>query len=402
MNTQPTTFLSAEELLFLAPCITFDERATARAVLSCRPVTSRGLPSHWSGVLQSSLGQLLERTVQVIEAEQRYIVKARQHAQSCWADELVAALQHSARLPAGGLEESPAQLEQLRLAFDRFVEPYLDVKVEALLRNRPAGNGFFDGHRARTLEDAMSDVEQLDGVTRVTQVLVDGRLTPELKFNAWRKELFQVVGPSEELFDVRAVLSNRAGEVVAFADLRLVFLPPEVRSSDLISLLEPYDSLGLEIGLALARATGQAGPSGDASKDAFFDGSGFAYLSAMEVRSDLRGQQLGMKMLRATLGALARGWSSRQVTKLVVPLHPLQFDFPLAGMPAELLVEGLDAAEALQDYFTRSSPQDVFPAQAAASLWFVGVERAAHGTHLEQMRAIAELSEPASGGDTAG
>lgn len=397
MHTPSTTFLSAEELLFLAPCITFDERTAASTVLACRPVTSRGLPSDWRGVLQISLGALLKRTVQVVEGDRRYILTARQHVQSSWADELAAALQHSGRLPAGGLEESPAQLEQLRLAFDRFLEPYQDVKVEALLRNWPAGNGFFDGRRARSLEDAMTEVERLDGLTRVTQVLIDGHLTPELKLNVWRKELFQVVGPSEELFDVRAVLSNLAGEVVAFADLRVAIMPAQTRVAELVALLEPYDALGLEIALALNR---RLGPGGASAQNEFFDGSGFAYLHAFEVREDLRGQKLGMKMLRAALGALTRGWNSRRVTKLVVSVCPLQFDYPLHGLPAELLVEGLDAAESFQDYFTRSRPQDALLGADHSAVWFVGAEPAARGSHLEQVRAIAELTQEPLRGPT--
>lgn len=75
---------------------------------------------------------------------------------------------------------------------------------------------------------------------------------------------------------------------------------------------------------------------------------------------------------------------------MVVAVEPMQFDFPLTGLPAELLLNGLDAVERVTSYFERARPQDAHPALCGVELTFVASDPLARGSHLEQLRLLGE------------
>lgn len=75
---------------------------------------------------------------------------------------------------------------------------------------------------------------------------------------------------------------------------------------------------------------------------------------------------------------------------MVTAIEPRQFDFPLTGLPAELMLEGLDAVERVASYFERERPQDAHPDLCGVELTFVATDPLARGSHLEQLRLLGE------------
>lgn len=392
-SIQSSRLVSETELLRVIALTSFDIRRAVKSVLATVPVDRLGRHKKRAPLSKLTVGQLFEGFSR-LPHEPVAAGRPRFHDSWFWvvnemALQVIPVLVHIGRIPAGHPIDV-AQLHEFYNAAHTHLKPYLNAPVLSFLKNEPEADGFIHGLVATNLvafEDLVARHAAHWGCNK--RCILGSTLThagQAYEVKAWRLALPVCADADEKLYDVQALCVDASGRAAVNLDLRMVFLGEDAYFHDAMYTLDAYDEAGLELGVALARRFDND-PEGALD---FFDGNGFVQLQEMQVRNDLRGQGLGMAVLRQVMATLTKGFRSRRLSHMVTAVEPLQFDFPLTGMPAELMLEGLDAVERVVSYFERARPQDAHPDLRGVELTFVANDPLARGSHLEQLRLLGE------------
>lgn len=392
-SAQPTRLVSETELLHAIALTSFDIRRAVKSVLATVPVDSQGRYKKRVSLSKLTVGQLFEGYSRLAHEP---VAAGRPRFHDCWfwvvnemALQVIPVLVHVGRIPLG-YPIDVAQLHELYTAAHTHLKPYLNAPVLSFLKNEPQANGFIHGLAAEdlaTLEKLVTRHAASCGGTKKN--ILGTAMThagQDYEVKAWRLALPVHADAGEKLYDVQVLCVDASGRAAVSLDLRLVYLSEDAYTNDVVGVLDAYDEAGLELGVALARRFGDD-PEGALD---FFDGGGFVQLQYLQVRQDLRGQGLGMAVLRRVMAVLTKGLRKRPLSHMVVAVEPMQFDFPLMGLPAELLLDGLDAVERVTSYFERTRPQDAHSDLFGVQLTFVATDPLARGSHLEQLRLLGE------------
>jgi len=392
-STQSTRLVSETELLSVLSLTSFDIRRAVKSVLATVPVDRLGRHKKRAPLSKLTVGQLFEGFSRLAHEP---VAAGRPRFRDCWfwvvsemALQAIPVLVHIGRIPAGH-PINVAQLHELYNAAHTHLKPHLNASVLSFLKNEPEADGFIHGLVATNLvafEDLVARHAAHWGCNK--RCILGSALThagQAYEVKAWRLALPVCADAGEKLYDVHVLCVDASGRAAVNLDLRMVFLGEDAYVHDAMYTLDAYDDAGLELGVALARRFGND-PEGALD---FFDGNGFVQLQEMQVRDDLRGHGLGMAVLRQVMASLTKGFRSRRLSHMVTAIEPRQFDFPLTGLPAELMLEGLDAVEQVVSYFERARPQDAHPDLRGVELTFVATDPLARGSHLEQLRLLGE------------
>lgn len=382
-----STFYSAERLLALVSCTSFDVQTAVRDVLKCPPVDAQGHVVSWPPAAQLTVGQVLQQRVQVITGGRKVSVRGLQHACVLLGLSLESVLRFQEQMPV----DLFADEEQLQVVFavgEQLLQPHRDVPLLSLLKNKPDAQGFLVAPVGSTVAECEAWLQRYEP-ENAPRKLLNGVELQGLKLHTWRVEHANLGdSPRERVYDVYSALADSKGVVQGHCTVRVVFMDEDAYVGDLVYVLDAYDELGLEIGVGLQRRL-QDDP--EASLD-FFDGDGFAYLHTWELRDVHRGKGLGMAMLKATLPVLTKYLRNRYVSKLVTAVCPSQFILPLEGLTPDILLEGLDAVESVQRYLDEQRPQDSATAMGGTDIVYVAMEPLASGSHLDQLALLAQTA----------
>ena len=392
-SIQPTRLVTEAELLRAIALTSFDVHQAIHSVLATVPVDRLGRHKKRAPLSKLTVGQLFEGFSRLAHEP---VTAGRPRFRDSWfwvvsemALQVIPVLEHVGRIPVG-YPINLAQLHELYCAAHTHLKPHLNAPLLSFLKNEPEADGFIHGLVTTNLvafEDLVARHAAHWGCNK--RSILASTLTHAGRgyaVNAWRLSLPVCADAGEKLYDVQVLCVDASGRAAVNLDLRMVFLGEDAYVHDAMYTLDAYDEAGLELGVALARRFDND-PEGALD---FFDGNGFVQLQDMQVRDDLRGQGLGMAVLRQVMASLTKGFRKRRLSHMVTAIEPLQFDFPLAGLPAELMLEGLDAVEQVVSYFERARPQDAHPDLRGVELTYLTHDPLARGSHLEQLRLLGE------------
>lgn len=381
-----TVLLVAEELLrhFAHAGITL--RSLAKAVLECTPVDLDGNALAWPPASKLRLRHLVRQVVRSATWPDEPPVPGLNIMSTVAAERATHAAMFSRHREGTAVMMTSAQVEEVYKAVAEFLRPHLELDVERLLMNSVQADGFFSSYRG----DGVEGIEaNLVAASRATASSPLRRIADEPfehhRLALWRMTNQALACEGEQVTDIHAVLLDNLNRQAAYARLRHVALMPQTHEATLARTLDAYDELGLELGAALRAAVLEH----RLSTRLLEEGLVLLQLQELEVRHDLRGHGLGMRMLHRAL-ALGMKDLRPQPRVFAVAVKPMQYDFPLQGLPPDMLLEALDATSRVHQLLEVCRPQDAVESLRGTEPLYLGVDGRATGTHIEQLMLLAE------------
>lgn len=381
-----SVLLRAPELMSRFDAAGVTLKSLVNAVLECSPVDVDGNAVPWPATSQMRVRHLVKQLVRSPQWPDQPPVPGL-NVMSTVVAEKAAHIAMFLRGDEGAtMLMTSAQVEEIFKAAAEFVKPRLDELVAPLLKHSPAADGFFSSYVGAGVEGIEVNLgnaclaDDKRPVRRIADEPFEGR-----RLVAWRYAHPRLADAGERVTDSHAVLFDASEKQAGYVRLRHVWLCPQTASCDLVYILDAYDAEGLELGFALKEAVRQG------SLDELDIHAGLPLLQVLEaeVRQDLRGQGLGMRLLRRALNLSVKGLRP-QPALLTMAIKPMQYDFPLKGLPADTLLDALDATATLHQYVERNRPQDAVRSLLGTDILYLGVDARATGTHFEQLALLAE------------
>lgn len=375
-----TVFLKRDELLAHFDVAGVTLRSLVQAVLRCTPVDRHGKHQQWPCGAHLTVGQLMERDVWAPQWERQ--VQGLLVMATLVAEDVVRACLFSTNRMDREVLINAEQRDEILEAVCTYLAGYEDETVQGVLHHQPSADGFFSSF----VDSNPDKLEALlpNGGDKVRRILdepfMDARLV------VWRITRCQEAGVGERIHDTIALMLDERGRQAAYAQLRLAALPPVMTTSDWVAILDAYDALGLELGMALQQAATGRQLRGIASPET---GLTVLQLQEIEVRADIRGQGLGMEMLKRVMPLAVRRLK-HQPQVFALAAKPMQYDYPVGGMPPDMLLDALDAAENLAKYFQDQAPQETIASLTGSDILFLGVDERATGSYYQQLDALSE------------
>lgn len=381
----------------VAPTLTVDEvvqeahrmaglgtRQLVGAILQCTRLDAHGVARGWPAAATLRVRDLLPVTVNAAVFDLDRPLSGLEVAAVHVTQSLFGALCYYGRLAQG----QELQLYQCALqAVPRLLEGDFEETVEAVMTNRPdAHSGVYQHliapHAQGWRRELPRCYEGMADRSGVQELCFEQPFEPGFALSVWRVGLVGM-GSGEKLHDLCAVLSDARG-IAATAWARTVHWAPRMRAAELTYMLDAYDSDGLALGKALERLVLSAA----VKPEALFEGD-LLHLQQLSVRQDLRGRGLGQRFASHALHT-ALSKHRRRIATVAMAVQSPRFEYPLQGLPADLLMRAQDETEALGDYLRDCQLLAQVPKLADARVLLLAEDADARGTHVQQLRLLAE------------